>query len=76
MTRRRSIRTIAPKALPSSDRAEFTSLRPTLEVTDGNLARYLEMVEEAGVYQAEVGVTCTEPAIVYSDVHAMSGLAG
>jgi len=34
--------------LAEADRAEFTYLRDTLEVTDGNLARHLQALEEAG----------------------------
>jgi DNA-binding MarR family transcriptional regulator len=34
--------------LAEAERAEFTYLRDTLEVTDGNLARHLQALEEAG----------------------------
>jgi DNA-binding MarR family transcriptional regulator len=34
--------------LAEADRADFTYLRDTLEVTDGNLARHLQALEEAG----------------------------
>ncbi len=34
--------------LNEADRADFTYLRDTLGVTDGNLARHLRVLEEAG----------------------------
>lgn len=34
--------------LAEADRAEFTYLRDMLEVTDGNLARHLQALEQAG----------------------------
>lgn len=35
------------------DRADFTFLRDTLDVTDGNLSRHLSVLEEAGCIKIE-----------------------
>ena len=39
--------------LSESTRAEFTFLRDTLELTDGNLARHLQTLESAGLVEIE-----------------------
>jgi DNA-binding MarR family transcriptional regulator len=39
--------------LAEVDRADFTFLRQTLDVTDGNLSRHLTVLEEAGCVKIE-----------------------
>ena len=39
--------------LAEVDRADFTFLRDTLTVTDGNLSRHLQVLEEAGCVKIE-----------------------
>ena len=39
--------------LDGAGKAEFTYLRDLLEVTDGNLARHLEVLEQAGFVRIE-----------------------
>lgn len=39
--------------LTESRRADFTYLRQTLDVTDGNLSRHLQVLDSAGLVQIE-----------------------
>ena len=47
--------------LSEADRAAFTHLRETLDVTDGNLSRHLAVLSEAGLVEVAKGYEGSRP---------------
>jgi DNA-binding MarR family transcriptional regulator len=47
--------------LTEARRADFTYLRDALELTDGNLSRHIQVLEEAGLVKVEKGFEGRRP---------------
>jgi len=55
------LRIMAALVTPASGRAEFTSLRDLLDLTDGNLGAHLRKLEEAGYVKTSKAFVSRKP---------------
>jgi DNA-binding MarR family transcriptional regulator len=56
--------------LEEAKRAEFTYLREALDLSDGNLSRHIQVLEEAGLVRVEKGFEGRRPRTWISSTHA------